>query len=70
LVQKKLSVPDQITIRCCGCSGEVTFVVPKTDDDYPTMMHTVPMCGRFDETNTAEGIVQYMRDCSDARELN
>jgi len=62
-------LPDQITVRCCGCSGEVTFVAPKADD-RPTMFHTMPYCARFDETNTPDGIVQYLRDCNDARERN
>jgi len=65
---KKL--PESITVRCCGCSGEVTFVIPKTDSDRPTMFHTMPYCARFDETNTSQGIVKYLRDCGDARERN
>jgi hypothetical protein len=34
------------------------------------MFHTMPYCARFDETNTSQGIVKYLRDCGDARERN
>ena len=59
-------LPDKLTVRCCGCAGKVTFVVPKADADRPTMFHTIPYCARFDETNTAAGIVDYLRDCGNA----
>jgi len=62
------ALPDKIAVPCCACPGEVTFVVPKTDLDRPTMFHTVPYCARFNETNTADGIVQYLRDCAPQRE--
>jgi hypothetical protein len=64
-----VNLPDKIAIRCCGCAGEVTFISP-TDNARPTFFHTIPACKRFDETNTAMGIVEYMRDCLDARERN
>jgi hypothetical protein len=63
--------PDQITVRCCACTGTVTFQAPRSDpEDRPTFFHTIPACKRFDETNTVEGVVQYLRDCGDARERN
>lgn len=63
--------PTRTTIRCCACRGYVTFQSP-TDEpgDRPTFFHTIPYCKRFDETNTADGIIQYMRDCVDARARN
>ena len=68
---KPKELPDQVTLRCCGCHGEVTFVVPKKDgSDRPTMFHTMPYCARFDETNTAAAVVQYFRDCGDAGKRN
>jgi hypothetical protein len=65
-----MKLPDKITVHCCGCTGEVTFVVPKTDSDRPTMLHTVPCCARFNETNTSDDIVRYLRACGDARVRN
>jgi len=63
-----VKLPDKITVRCCACSGVVSFVVPKSDSDYPTMYHTMPYCGRFDSTNTADAIVTYLRDCGEAEQ--
>jgi hypothetical protein len=61
LTMKKLTLP------CCACSGEVTFVIPEKDDDRPTFLHTLPPCARFHATNTADAIIQYMKDCGDKK---
>lgn len=59
-------VENSVTLPCCGCSGKVTFEVPKSPQDHPTFFHTMPPCERFDRTNTADGVVRYLRDCQNA----
>lgn len=59
-----------VTVPCCGCSGKVTFVVPKANSDHPTLLHTMPYCKRFEETNTGDDIVKYVQDCRIALEGN
>lgn len=61
---KKPTLPSEVTVKCCDCSGSVTFVVPKSPKDYPTFFHTMPKCKRFDSTNTPDAIVKYLQDCN------
>jgi hypothetical protein len=60
----KKQVVNGITLPCCACKGTVTFQVPESDQDHPTFFHTMPPCERFDQTNTTDDIVKYMRDCA------
>ena len=60
---------ETITLPCCACAGKVSFATPETTEN-PTFFHTMPYCSRFDSTNTAMDVVQYMRDCNDALERN
>jgi len=56
-------VRKQVTLRCCACAGQVTFVIPERDDDRPTFFHTMPYCARFDDVKTPDDVVSYFRDC-------
>lgn len=59
------TVEEAVTLRCCACSGKVTFEAPKADAaSRPTFFHTMPYCERFDRTNTTEELLQYIRDCA------
>jgi hypothetical protein len=58
----KKPLPENVTIRCCACKGMVTFKAPR-ENDRPTFFHTMPYCERFDQTNTADAVIQYFRDC-------
>lgn len=60
------TVDDRFEIPCCGCTGTVIFVEPEPDGQ-PTFFHTMPYCARFDQTNTVDDIIKYMRDCVDAQ---
>lgn len=65
--KKKTSVVEkETTLPCCDCSGTVSFVHPDNSKSggQPTFFHTMPYCKRFDDTNTTDAIIQYMRDCA------
>lgn len=52
------------TLPCCACAGKVSFTDPDTTQDV-SFLHTMPYCVRFEETNTADDLVQYLKDCID-----
>jgi hypothetical protein len=56
-----------ITVPCAGCSGKVTFA---TNTENPTLLHTMPYCERFESANTADDVIQYMKDCGAKMEVN
>ena len=65
---KKILIEKSVTVRCCACAGQVTFEEPGEEaDSRPTFLHTMPYCSRFDQTNTVDDIIKYMRDCVDAQ---
>lgn len=64
--RKTVDGVETITLPCCACAGKVSFATPETTDS-PTFFHTMPMCKRFDDTNTADDVVQYLRDCGNAQ---
>jgi hypothetical protein len=57
---------ETITLPCCACDGKVSFATPETTTN-PTFFHTIPYCKRFDDTNTTDDVVQYLRDCGNAQ---
>jgi hypothetical protein len=59
-------VKNSATVPCCACTGRVTFAMPESDDDRTAFFHTMPYCARFDQTNTPDAVVQYLRDCRKA----
>ena len=64
-----MTLPDKITVRCCGCKGDVTFQRPTDDlEDHPTLYHTIPYCKRFEDVNTLDDLADYVRDCRRAQE--
>lgn len=56
------STRKQYKVKCCDCSGEVTFVEPRPQDQ-PVFYHTLPYCKRFERTETADQLADYVRDC-------
>jgi len=55
---------ETIQVPCCACPGVVSFATPEATPN-PTFFHTLPYCQRFDATNSAADLVQYLKDCID-----
>lgn len=53
---------EALSVPCCACVGRVTFALP-TKDERISFFHTKPLCYRFDATNTADAVADYLRDC-------
>jgi hypothetical protein len=72
---KKITQPDGtvvevVELACCACGGKVSFATPETSE-RPLFFHTMPLCARFESTNTGDQVVAYMRECVDkAKSLN
>ena len=72
--KKKVTSPDGTSVECvelpcCACNGRVSFATPETTKN-PTLFHTIPYCERFETTDTAMQVVEYMRECREKSELN
>lgn len=65
--KKTVDGVETITLPCCACAGKVSFATPETTA-HPTFFHTMPFCARFEETNTADDLATYVRDCRIASE--
>jgi hypothetical protein len=59
-----VSVGGRITVKCCGCSGQVTFTLPLNDDEPAAMTHTPLACKRHYEVSTPDEVIRYFRECT------
>lgn len=62
----EVKVGEGVQVKCCACSGTVTFVSPEGPESHPTFFHTLPECERFRATNDVDALLKYTQDCRHA----
>lgn len=56
---------DGISLPCCACGGEASFFIPPPGSERQRVLlaHSLPSCRRFEEAESPDAILKYLRDC-------